>query len=648
MRFPSLHAMRPEDQRAWTGLALRLAFFAYAATTLTTAWTRGSAVAMSGTGPFMLAILATGLLLHHLGARILPIGLLIASVTVEVGFTFATSTNGIRTSSSLVIAPLVVGTTILWGSRAGIVLAGLFTVGVPTVLLLPGGPGIPLRDVSTVVVVFVSLWTVLGLVLQFQRLLGRTSSRLEGSRRRLSSLIENVPTPIMVLDPSGRVEAQSASARRAFGPLEGQPVPDARRGHRPVVDREGKVQHLEPFFFEITNEDGEPQRMVAFQDVSDRVLAEHRREEVRRHLEESRRMEAIGRFGEEFVHNLNNVLQVLIGRTDLLDADTEELRAFKEVHLDELRGAAALVTRLQDSLRAPPATRRLVPLGRLLGDLEPFLRALSGDEVALRFRSSPDCDLDVDKSAVESALRILIQNAVEASAPGGVVEVSCRGGDGTVQLEVRDEGRGMGHEVLARAFEPFFTTKGEGARAGLGLPTLRTLVRATNGRLELASREGEGTSALITWPAPSLDQPEAADTPTRRILIVDDDEAMRRRISVLLRRSPYETETAGSASEALRRLAEADPGFDLVLTDVFMAEASGLELARRLEAEQPNLPVLFMTGYGEDLLSKESDLQLDRVLMKPFGRQTLLARIEELLGPSKRIGARNEAESSVS
>ncbi|MEM6862599.1 MAG: ATP-binding protein [Myxococcota bacterium] len=630
----TLEAVRPGLQRQWTTVALAIALGGYLVTTFTSVLTKGGSSTVQSTDPWMLLLLAAALTFQSLGRRSIPMALLVGGIAAEICYTFATSVDGIRTSSSVALAPLLVGTSLLWGPVPAIALAAGLTVLVPALLLLPGGPGIPTRDLTMLMVVLIATWATLALVLVFQALLGQTMNRLARSRRRLTSLIEKVPSPTLVLDEGGRIEALSHSARTLLGLREGNEALEAPSGSIPVVDPQGRVRHFEAFSFEIGDEGGRPQTIRTYRDVSDRVLAERRRAELRAHLEDSLRLEAISRFGGEFVHNLNNTLQVLLGRTDLLPETSEEIKRFKSQHLAELRSAAAVVSRLGTSLGTETLSAPPVRLDELIASAEPELRNLVGDDIGLRLDLRP-CELEVDSRVLESILKILVQNAAEASTPGRAIDIRCGNGDGTVEFEVRDHGRGMSRAVLRRAFEPFFSTKAEASQAGLGLPSLRAMVRASNGRVELDSEPGRGTRAVLTWPSHQADPNGQTPTPgRRRILVVDDDDSMRRFVGLLLKRGRFEVLTAGSGPEALRLL-ETEKQMSLVVTDVCMADMSGFELAERLAMVRPELPVLFMTGYGEDLLTLESGIDLERVLIKPFGRRTLLARVEEILGEAE-------------
>ena len=205
-------------------------------------------------------------------------------------------------------------------------------------------------------------------------------------------------------------------------------------------------------------------------------------------------------------------------------------------------------------------------------------------------------------------------------------------------LLVRDTGTGMTSEVSARAFEPFFTTKAVGHGAGLGLSTVYGLVRQSGGDVSVASAEGDGSAFTVRLPLSSepgevaepASRPLPARSGNRTLLVVDDEDAIRRTMKRILESAGYTVIEAGSAENALRICAAYSDAIDLLVTDLRMPAMDGRELARRARELRPELPVLVVTGLLDD-----APLPSDEVLPKPFSPGSLLRRVDELLAESR-------------
>jgi two-component system, cell cycle sensor histidine kinase and response regulator CckA len=221
---------------------------------------------------------------------------------------------------------------------------------------------------------------------------------------------------------------------------------------------------------------------------------------------------------------------------------------------------------------------------------------------------------------------------------GGVLRIETWNVDGRgsrpprVRLVVRDTGAGMSPEVHARAFEPFFSTKPAGEGTGLGLATVYGFVRGAGGDVTIDTEAGRGTDVTVELPALPAPSPAPADGDGphagARILLVDDEEPVRRVASRMLARHGYDVVAPGTPSEALVLLSADTAGdFSLLVTDIVMPDISGPDLAAQARAIQPALKVLFMSGYaaGADEVRDES------FLPKPFDEETLLGKVRETL-----------------
>ncbi len=377
-------------------------------------------------------------------------------------------------------------------------------------------------------------------------------------------------------------------------------------------------------------------------------------------LLQAQKMDALGQLSSGIAHDFNNLLMVVLGNLVPLEerlepADREELL------LPALRAAR----RGADLTKRILAVARRQPLEPTAVDLEETVRNLA----KLVERSLPEgIELDIaatgapiwafaDRAQLETVLLNLIVNARDALensgrikidvtprsfgqrdasflhiAPGNYVEISCA-----------DDGCGIPSEITKRVFEPFFSTKTEGQGSGLGLALAYGFVRESKGHIEIESEEGRGTEVRILLPAatPVMRKTSEVEDETwpieaRLVLLVDDDESIRRVLRRDLVALGLQVVEAGSADEALGLL-EVLEGVDVVLSDIAMpGSLSGLDLKARIAALWPRLPVLLMTGHGVDILDATTMQDRQPVLQKPFDRE-VLARALRALG-QQRLG----------
>jgi hypothetical protein len=239
----------------------------------------------------------------------------------------------------------------------------------------------------------------------------------------------------------------------------------------------------------------------------------------------------------------------------------------------------------------------------------------------------------------------LAVNARDAMLDGGRLVIAAEnawnanGSGSVVRLTVRDDGMGMTPEVTSRVFDPFFTTKPTGQGTGLGLATVYGIVTRAGGEVRIESREGVGTAVIIDLPA-TTDLPDAeqaaAALPSSgdglRVLVVEDEPAVRALTVRTLRGQGYEVIEAGDGLEGLDRCREAGGTLDLLLTDVVMPGMSGVELAARARRHTPGLAVVYVSGYAGGLLPAGARADEEgSLLAKPFSRETLLRYVEDAL-----------------
>jgi len=402
-----------------------------------------------------------------------------------------------------------------------------------------------------------------------------------------------------------------------------------------------------------------------FRDITARMQLEDQ-------LRQSQKMEAIGKLAGGVAHDFNNLLTVIEGNAELLADDPHVPPAALEL-LREITSASNRAAQLTNHLLAFSRKQTLratvFDLATTVNELIPMLRRMLGTGTALEVEAAPSF-VTADRVQLDQVLLNLVVNARDATANGGSIAIRCVEtqfedsrdavqGDRVppgryVVLSVQDTGVGIPAELQERVFEPFFTTKATGEGTGLGLSMVYGLVRQSGGFVSLDSAPGRGTRIEILLPAltpsaipaaaeattgaaaESLTQPAKAVPPsaaaTRTVLVVDDEDAVRRVVAAVLRRNGFSIIEAASGREALTALAER-PDVTLVISDVLMPELGGRELARQLQREYPEKPILFISGYTNQELANEGG-SLDATatfLAKPFSSQQLLAAVNTLL-----------------
>lgn len=387
----------------------------------------------------------------------------------------------------------------------------------------------------------------------------------------------------------------------------------------------------------------------------DRIAAE--RQALESQMAHSRRMDAVGRLAGGIAHDFNNVLTAVINTADLaLDsAVTEPVRE----DLQTIRAAGLRAARLTNRLLAVSRRQLLEPrvlgLNEVLRENEPILRSLIPTNVDIQWGLQPDLgNIRVDRSQLEQIIVNLVVNAVDAMPDGGTLGIETvdarfeerytdRHADvapgSYTLLRVSDTGIGMDHDVLDQIFEPFFTTKAPGEGTGLGLASVHGVVRQSGGSIWVYSEPGMGTTFKLCFPRVSraaepvvaYSGPRATGG-TERLLVVDDDDAVRRAVVRALQGAGYRVDQAENGRVALDRVKAAEEPYDLLLTDVMMPELGARGLVEQVRAWHPTLPVVQMSGYAGDAVARLGvDGAGGAVLSKPFSMADLLARVRETL-----------------
>jgi two-component system cell cycle sensor histidine kinase/response regulator CckA len=403
-----------------------------------------------------------------------------------------------------------------------------------------------------------------------------------------------------------------------------------------------------------------------------RRTAERELARIEADLRQAQKMDAIGRLAGGIAHDFNNLLTVINGHAALLrdapaDGDAYDARnAVASVEEIEKAGtqAAALTRQLLAFSRKQVLQARVVNLNQIVGDIESMIGRLIGERVALTTELDPDLrNLSVDPGQIQQVIVNLVVNARDAMPDGGRIVVGTRNADRfppaaekleradtpCVVLTITDTGQGMSAQTRAQIFEPFFTTKSEGKGTGLGLAMVYGIVRQSGGWIDVASEIGEGTTFSLYFPSTDAEADAVEPVAIRsgpgraraKVLVVEDQPEVRELAVSALRRAGHEVSEATDGDEALARFRERANGVALLLTDVVMPGMNGKELAHQLRELNPNLLVLFMSGYTHEILDQQELVGPGSAfLAKPFTPSALVRHVDLLLlsRPRHRVG----------
>jgi PAS domain S-box-containing protein len=518
------------------------------------------------------------------------------------------------------------------------------------------------------------------LLAEVRRLTAEERRLGEAARSRLATIVESSPDAIVGSTLDGIVTDWNPAAERMYGYLAGEIVGKNIAGIVPA-DRAAEATHLteriragmvvEQFETERVRKDGTrfhvslglaPLRgaggaiegvATVERDISEGVAAKRREADLEARLRQSERLESVGLLAGGIAHDFNNLLAVVMNYAsfieDKLPGDDAELRD----DLAQIRGAAergAVFTRqLLTFAHQRPVNVADLQLNELIPGLQQMLHRSIPESIAIELRLAPDLWMvRADAGQLEQLLLNLVVNAGDAMPDGGTLRIETANAryDETsagqlaglvsgpyVRLTVTDTGHGMSKDVLAHAFEPFFTTKPTGKGTGLGLATVYGITKQAGGHVSIYSEVGRGTSIRALLPAqiyatrrvvplpvePPNENAERADV---MILLVEDEPAVRTAAARILRADGYGVVEASSPAAAIE-LAGPGARIDLLVTDMVMPGMSGRDLSRNLRANRPDLGVVYMSGYSEALVMRDSKLD-GPLVQKPFTRDSLL------------------------
>ncbi len=383
-----------------------------------------------------------------------------------------------------------------------------------------------------------------------------------------------------------------------------------------------------------------------------------RRKQLEEQLRQAQKMEAVGMLAGGIAHDFNNLLTIINGYSQMLLAglpENDENRISVEQIMKAGERAAELTQQLLTFSRRQVVRPKVLNLNAVVSGTAVMLRRLIGEHIELRIVEGSDlAKVHADPGQLEQVILNLTVNSRDAMPSGGTLILETQNVDldeaftGTrttlqpgryVMLAVTDSGTGMDAQTRSHLFEPFYTTKAQGRGTGLGLSTVYGIVKQSGGEIVVYSEPGHGTCVKIYFPAVNEGVTEdAAENLQARtlagsetILLVEDEEAVRKLVRRTLEKQGYQLLVAASGAEALDIAHQQDRPIHLLISDVVMPQMGGGQLAEQLKALRPKIQVLYISGYTESSMRSGSLGKGELFLQKPFTPAALARCVRELL-----------------
>lgn len=608
-----------------------------------------------------------------------------AMVTLLVGLR-----GGIAHPAGTVAYVTLVATTGLCWSSTGAL--GIAALGAATLgwFVAHAPEGLPYSKLQVWLELTVQL-VVLFFLVHFALATLRNSARSALSHQaRFRDAIESSPEAIVLLDADGLVQMFNRAASGMSGlPVEvaigkslaninwltpkslalvqsmGESVALGKTVNPSEVDS-NRGEALEVSVSAVTRTGSPPDRLLTFRDISARRATEQAREALESRIAQSKSIEALGRLAGGVAHDFNNMLTIIKGSAELLQLNSTRSSQERE-DLSRISEAAARAAELTSQLlafgRKQVLQPKLLSLNATLTVLEPLLRRVVPANIQLRLELEPHLNtVWLDEARIEQVVINLVSNACDAMPDGGqlTIETTNHAFDPAYStahpdvspgdyacIAVCDTGEGMSAETHARIFEPFFTTKSRSGGTGLGLAMVHGIVAQSEGHIIVQTAPGKGCCFRLYFPhkAGTLEPAVRASKdlvhtrPSTRVLLVEDQPAVRASTRRMLEALGHSVEEAENGKDLLSRYEHRLDDFELLVSDVVMPEMGGSELAIYLSQRNPRLKILLISGYSETSIRDSGALQSNaRFLPKPFDRRGLSHAISalffETVGPS--------------
>ncbi|NJD90949.1 MAG: response regulator [Geobacter sp.] len=504
----------------------------------------------------------------------------------------------------------------------------------------------------------------------------RTQAALE---RRLREIVDNLPSILYVFDRNGRALLFNSAMNKMFATgveeYRGKSredlgiSPEMATKHRanelqvlesgkPLVAEEEMLQPdgIHTFLtvkFPLTDSKGVIEAVCGVStDITDRKQLEEQ-------LRQSQKMEAIGHLAGGMAHDFNNILSVILGYGHILKMGTN-LDDRQQEKIDQIITASERAAQLTKGLLAFSRKQVLTPervnLNNIINNFQKFLVRIIGEDIHLQtILSKEELPVCVDSSQIEQTLVNLAANARDAMPSGGLLTIETElmelgesfahshgyGQAGRYAvITVSDSGKGMSEETRKRIFEPFYTTKETGKGTGLGMAIVYGIIKQHNGFINLYSEPGQGSTLRIYLPllddARLEKETMVVQAPLRRgdetILLAEDDQAVRKLVASVLSEFGYKVILAVDGKDAVEKFKENRTSIKLALLDMIMPKQSGMAAADEIRSLQPEVKVLFSSGYTADFMH-ERGLNDERLefIMKPVQPMELLRKVREIL-----------------
>jgi len=507
----------------------------------------------------------------------------------------------------------------------------------------------------------------------------------EAERVRLATAIEQAGEAIVITDPEGTIDfvnpafesmtgygyreavgqnpriLKSGKQDDAFYRDLWETITDGRvwKGRLVNKRKDGTLYTEEATVSPVLDHAGQIVNYVAVKrDITEHLRVSEQKAQLTEQLQQAQKLESVGRLAGGVAHDFNNMLTVILGygeniinqlrRGDPLREDAREI-------VEAGKRSAALTRQLLAFSRKQALQPEVLDLNAVVRNLDKMLRRLIGEDIDLELLLSDELSrVMADPGQIEQVIMNLAVNARDAMPQGGklIIETANAELDDAYArnhtsvkpgryalLAVTDTGCGMDKETMSRVFDPFFTTKERGQGTGLGLSTVYGIVKQSGGNIWIYSEPGQGTIVKTYFPqteAKREKQQESVGTagPSagEHILVVEDEEPLRRLTNAILSRLGYEVTIAANGDEALLLVEGKDIKPDLVLTDVVMPGMSGSELVERLRKKQPDIKVLYMSGYTDNAIVRQGVLDAGTpFIQKPFTIQGISEKVRAVL-----------------